>query len=299
MKIKLKLAFTLIELLVVIAIIGILSGLIIVGMNGMTNSARIAKSQVFSSSLRNSLMLNLVSEWKLDEINASTTTPDSWSGGNTGTLKQNGYAGTCDSTHCPQLQQTNCVSGKCLSFDGSNDYVDCGTDSNLFSNTITVEAWARSPSFSNWLGILSNSNAWGNGFGLQIGTSQNIAATVSGVYLQTSWLPSINTWYHIVATHRNDNLTILYVNGKEENRGTYALSWDASPKLYIGTFYTSPAIFFNGLIDGVRVYKEAIPSSMVKEQYYFGLNKLFINGDIFKEEYLSRIKEENKLISNE
>jgi len=59
-------AFTLIELLVVIAIIGILSGLIIVSMNGITNSATVAKAQVFSNSLRNALMMNLVSEWKFD-----------------------------------------------------------------------------------------------------------------------------------------------------------------------------------------------------------------------------------------
>jgi prepilin-type N-terminal cleavage/methylation domain-containing protein len=76
----LKQAFTLIELLVVIAIIGILSGLIVVSMSGVTQKATIAKAQVFSNSLRNSLMLNLISEWKLDG-NAN----DSWSGGNNGT----------------------------------------------------------------------------------------------------------------------------------------------------------------------------------------------------------------------
>ena len=47
-KIK-QLAFTLIELLVVIAVIGILSGLIVVSMSGVTNKATIAKAQVFSN----------------------------------------------------------------------------------------------------------------------------------------------------------------------------------------------------------------------------------------------------------
>jgi prepilin-type N-terminal cleavage/methylation domain-containing protein len=59
-------AFTLIELLVVIAIIGILSALIIVGMSSTTQKATIAKAQVFSNSLRNSLMNNLISEWKFN-----------------------------------------------------------------------------------------------------------------------------------------------------------------------------------------------------------------------------------------
>jgi prepilin-type N-terminal cleavage/methylation domain-containing protein len=58
MKKTVSIAFTLIELLVVIAIIGILSGLIVVTMNGVTQKANIAKAQVFSNSLRNALMLN-------------------------------------------------------------------------------------------------------------------------------------------------------------------------------------------------------------------------------------------------
>ena len=65
----LKTAFTLIELLVVIAIIGILSGLIVVSMSGVTEKANIAKSQVFSNSLRNSLMINTVSQYNFNDSN--------------------------------------------------------------------------------------------------------------------------------------------------------------------------------------------------------------------------------------
>ena len=64
-------AFTLIELLVVIAIIGILSGLIIVSVSGAAQKATIAKAQIFSNSLRNSLMMNMVAEFKLEIGRAS------------------------------------------------------------------------------------------------------------------------------------------------------------------------------------------------------------------------------------
>ena len=63
-----KQAFTLIELLVVIAIIGILSGLIVVAMGGVTQKATIAKSQIFSNSLRNSLMLDILAQYTFDDI---------------------------------------------------------------------------------------------------------------------------------------------------------------------------------------------------------------------------------------
>ena len=129
---KIQKAFTLIELLVVIAIIGILSGLIITTMSGATESARIAKLKVYSNSVRDTLGANLVSEWKFDE-GSSITASDTW-GTNTGTLKEYGGA-TCafsSTLHCPQWQsETNCISGKCLSFDGADDYVECGTGTNL------------------------------------------------------------------------------------------------------------------------------------------------------------------------
>jgi len=86
----LKQAFTLIELLVVIAIIGILSGLIVVSMGNMNQKATIAKAQVFSNSLRNSLMANIVSEWKMDEGSGATVN-DTWGGLNNSTLYNFGY----------------------------------------------------------------------------------------------------------------------------------------------------------------------------------------------------------------
>jgi len=127
----LKKAFTLIELLVVIAVIGILSGLIVVSMNGVTNKATIAKSQIFSNSLRNSLMANLVSEWKFDE-NTGISTADSWSGGNSGTLT--------GATLPTWLTGNNCIRGSCVSFDGVDDYIVMADSSSLdIVNDFTLE----------------------------------------------------------------------------------------------------------------------------------------------------------------
>jgi hypothetical protein len=46
--------------------------------------------------------------------------------------------------------------------------------------------------------------------------------------------------------------------------------------------------FFTGSIDDVRMYKAAVPTSQIQEQYYAGLNKLLANGGITKEEYIER-----------
>ena len=107
-----------------IAIIGILSGSIVVALGGITSKANIAKSQVFSNSLRNALMSNLISEWKLDQVGVpgANQTPDNWAG-NTGTLADGSTCSSIAPIHCPQLQTANCISGSCLSFDGTDDYI--------------------------------------------------------------------------------------------------------------------------------------------------------------------------------
>ncbi|MFA5432383.1 MAG: type II secretion system protein [Candidatus Paceibacterota bacterium] len=150
---KKQIAFTLIELLVVIAIIGILSGLIVVSMSGVTQKANIAKAQVFSNSLRNSLMLNIVGEWKFDDLseakdNASIL--DSWGAVNSGTLDTNLVV--ADTTDKLKLG-TDCVSGKCLYFDGTNDYVSIPQNATLDFGTksFSIGAWINKKANSGFI----------------------------------------------------------------------------------------------------------------------------------------------------
>jgi len=214
--------------------------------------------------------LGLVSYWALDE-NGGTIAYDNQSTNN-GTL-----------TNGPTWQPpSNCVSGSCLSFDGSNDYVNVGTDSSLYPANITIEAWAKANDpLPQWEGIISNMTSWGTGFSLQMGTVENIAAMVSGVYLTTSWVPSPGVWYHIVATHDSTtNLNILYVNGKEENRMIRAVSYETNPKTYIGVFYTSPSLYFNGLIDEPRIYNRALTAEEISQRYQASYTKYFVTNKI-------------------
>ena len=156
-------------------------------------------------------------------------------------------------------------------FDGIDDYVDIGYKLNLLNNDITQEAWVNANSFRNgWHGIISNMPQWGTGFSLQIGTIQNIAAMISGVYLTTSWTPSLNVWYHIVATHRSsDNLNVLYVNGVQENTVTREISYVENAVTKVGLFYTSdpPGLPFSGDINVVRSYNRALTASEVLQNY--------------------------------
>ena len=155
-----------------------------------------------------------------------------------------------------------------IDFDGSDDYVDLGYNENLLSDSKTNEAWVNASSFINWRGIISNFPSWGTGFGLQIGIRENIAATVSGQYLKTSWAPSLNTWYHIVATHNSsDNSNKLYVNGILESTLTRNVSYVENAVTRIGCFYNTPSLLFAGKIPIVQIYNRALTPQEITQNY--------------------------------
>ncbi|MFA5431756.1 MAG: LamG-like jellyroll fold domain-containing protein [Candidatus Paceibacterota bacterium] len=298
-----KQAFTLIELLVVIAIIGILSGMIVVSMSGVTQKASIAKAQIFSNSLRNSLMANIVGEWRFDDITnytesggiktigtTSNNVVDSW----------NGNHGTASGG--PILKEgTDCVFGKCILFDGSNDYVDFGNP-NWLNTTGSMSAWIKPTSINagqiisisdgdtshNFIQFYTGSNA----LYLQIDTGGGIIINFSNPLMANSG------WHHVVLTQNSTNVK-MYIDGVLQTNtggGQWLGSLSGLSHYRIGDtrYNNADTNWFNGLIDDVRIYNAALPTSQIKEQYYIGLNNMLNNGNISKEEYINRI---NNLIA--
>jgi prepilin-type N-terminal cleavage/methylation domain-containing protein len=293
MKKIIKQAFTLIELLVVIAIIGILSGLIIVTMNGATQKATIAKAQVFSNSLRNSLMMNLVSEWKFDgsgvaDGGAANTayTQDTWSGTNNCTMP---------ATAPTVYSGSSCVSGSCLSFNGLTDYLNCGNNSNLnITGDITISAWIKPNT------LLSDRTILRNGYGINSFTFRQSSGRIGFGYTYSN-----GTWVNLYTTNSilttNFQYVVVTISGislKFYLDGVNVLGNTTGANINnrdVGNRFTSIGNdtvndqYFGGIIDEIRIYNAAIPISQIKEQYYAGLNKLFTKETITKEEYQNRV----------
>lgn len=298
---KLKTAFTLIELLVVLAIVGILSGLIIVGMNGMIQKANVAKGQVFSSSLRNTLLANLISEWKFDELTTAvngTIIQDSWSEGRTGTLS------TGDALD--KLKNgDNCVFGKCLQFDGTDDYITIAAFP-LTGTVISLDAWVKiqnkAATGSTILGDAAQSTTVGFIYTYR-GSNNNTLAwqyadgSIAAVGSSSSFFNGYdNTWVlaTIVCDYANKTIN-FYRNGAFVN----SVSMSGTPVFpstsrvrYLGRYSTSHTYALLGYMDDLRIYNAAIPSSQIRQEYYLGLNRLLANGKISNEEYETRIKYE-------
>ena len=65
-KIKFSKGFTLIEVLIVVSIIGLLSSIVLVGLDGAKDQAEIGKAQEFSHVVRVTMGADLVGEWRFD-----------------------------------------------------------------------------------------------------------------------------------------------------------------------------------------------------------------------------------------
>jgi len=285
-----KQAFTLIELLVVIAIIGILSGLIIVSMGGMTQKATIAKAQVFSNSLRNSLLNNITAQYSFDDIvdyNTSTkvlnstagNVPDSWNN-NDGQA----YGGII------LKEESNCISGHCLSFDGTDDYTNHGDIFDSLSN-MSYGFWAKKISENNRF-VLSKGY---NNFGFILGNSSCIIyfSNGSGGYTPIGLNINVQTteWNYYVVS-KNGTTVALYVNGTSVSSGPHSIPVTLPNTAFnfnIGRDSQESNLYFDGLIDDVRIYNEAMLTSQIKENYYIGLNSLLANSNIDAREYGERI----------
>ena len=282
-----KTAFTLIELLVVIAIIGILSGLIVVTMSGTTEKANIAKSQVFSNSLKNSIMLDLVSEWRL-EGDAS----DTW-GINEGTI-----VGATTLT-------SGCARDNCLSFDGVDDYLSMGSDNSLnFTTDYTIEMFVYNEAGTvSYPTLFNRSTGGANGFFWVFtgGTNEvNIRFQYSdGVStLETSSFANVlpkDKWTHIVFTFNNiDKSLNLYTNGNYITSRTLTTPQPVDDGvLYFGIYQLGVTTPFKGKMDEIRWYDTVMPAYIIKEHYYSALNNLLASGQVTKDEYMNLISQSN------
>jgi len=285
----------------VIAIIGILSALIVVGMSSTTQKATIAKAQVFSNSLRNSLMDNLISEWKMDD-GSGAVVADSWGGGNTGSISgfTDTTAGYGDTHNYGWMSSTNCVSGTCLKFDGANNYIGCGSGTNLQFGTgdFTISFWRkRLNAYRNYNGYVASSAAAAayagffesvSGETFEMGNA-GVFQSFSLTNLRTG--SKINSFQHIVIMIDRDGKLDSYLDGIKKDSITITLSTSLSvgfSTLHIGHFWAGNS---DGIIDDVQIFKAVIPASQIQQNYFAGINKLFTKNQINNYEYSERLAE--------
>jgi hypothetical protein len=161
--------------------------------------------------------------------------------------------------------------GQALSFDGANDYADCGNPAALqiSGSTLTVEAWMMATGWetSAYDGYIlakeSHAAESPAGYSLSVGNNGAIVFRIgSGSAWQEVSAPvstlALNRWYHLAAVFDGTRLA-LYVNGVETASAAFAGSLaSTSRSLLIGSASQSVGSdHFMGQIDEVRVWSSA------------------------------------------
>ena len=230
--------------------------------------------KIFAESVRNELLLSLVSEWTFD--NSSSYGEDAW-GSNHGTI------------YGTPLLEENCASGTCLNFNDSGDYITTPLRYNNL-HSFTLEAWIRPTSsgeFRPIVGTLLGNNGRSmlmlNYYKIKFNDYDN------GIYSNTD-VVILNKWQHIIAVYDNSNVK-LYHDGLKVGEGSYT-KVDSGDIAIIGR--VSEASYFVdrcfvGAIDDIRVYNTALSSFQIKQNYVAKLKSMLSNGNISKQEYKEKI----------
>jgi len=182
-----------------------------------------------------------------------------------GTLAQDSSGNGNDGT----IQGAAWADGKfdfALSFDGSDDYVDCGSAVENSPNAITQSVWVKTASNKVILSKRhSDSTSWPtlmieNGHAVIAIDGSNHCTKIAGTTVVTD-----EGWHHIVGV-KNGNDYFIYVDGNLENSGTDSFGISSTHNLHVA-HHGAWNNYFNGFIDEVRVYNRALSQTEVAELY--------------------------------
>lgn len=204
-----------------------------------------------------------VAWWKFDE-GSGTTAHDASGSNNTGTL-----------TNGPTWQnEDQCISGKCLYFDGTNDNVTVPNSSSIqIIGNQTISMWIKPTAFGARRNPLAKAYAGEGTLTLESDAKINYYWGTGGgnnspyINFNSSSTVTLNQWTQIVLVRDiSSNKIIWYFNGKKvaETTSAYAAATASTLPLTIGSGDVSP---FQGYIDDVKLYNYARSAAEILNDY--------------------------------
>ena len=160
---------------------------------------------------------------------------------------------------------------KPMVFDGSNDEVDCGTDTLAINGDLTVSCWFKSDGdYSQYRTIIAQRNASvSTNYEIYLRTSTGVIGFYDGSVYDSSTTPTANIINHLMAVVSGTGLTI-YLNGSSIHTATISAPSSTSGEHFvIGNAY-SKTEQFDGNINEVAIWDEALTATEVTALYNSG-----------------------------
>jgi hypothetical protein len=165
--------------------------------------------------------------------------------------------------------------GDALSFDGTDDFVDCGADASLTDvGSVSVAAWIKMNAVGRDQKIASDQDNAKGGYKLGVYSGNNLVefeirtganAAVLNRSMPGGMILDPDTWYHVTGVYDKGSAIRTYVNGVlDRAMATTDVAGIAAGPLVLGRESYSNACWWSGLIDDVRVYNKALTADEVQ-----------------------------------
>lgn len=167
--------------------------------------------------------------------------------------------------------------GNALDFDGTNDYVESGSNVAMNGVTFSLSGWWKRD-VSGALHYILSQGAATNNNGLQVGLKADDTFTVS---FFNNDLTSVTTytdtnWHHFAVTYNaSSNARKLYIDGQLVTSDTAGADYGGTGHLFIGKGISSG--FFNGLIDEIVAWNVELTSTQVSALYNRGAGRIGVS----------------------
>jgi hypothetical protein len=174
------------------------------------------------------------------------------------------------------------TSTRSVNFDGSNDYIDCGTSAAVNpSSAMSISLWAKAISLSDpfltkcLIARWTHPDPAKQAYAVLVGSSGDIALywTSSGTggsnVTSATGVFGAGAWHHVVVTFDAGNV-VIYYDGNSVKTGSGVTSiYQSDNPLNIGVRRQNGGDYFhwNGLIDDVRIYNTPLDSAAVSSLY--------------------------------
>lgn len=188
----------------------------------------------------------------------------------------NGYDGTSNGS----MTDTDVVAGQvgdALEFDGSNDYINCGTDSAMNANAQpTISAWVNLSATSGEKDVVTKWQDNGVGdyqfvFHITNGNVGIFTNGFAGSFESFSGSTTLGTgsWHHVAYVNRDGANSKIYVDGSLDGQATgYAHNNKPSVvQIGCGGNTIGGGNFYGGIIDEVRIESTARSAGWIAARY--------------------------------